>query len=105
MIKSAVRTREERRAATLLEKAEDFALELNLNLDQKTKYIEIKQKSREKIDKVLEEAADKLHEIQKSEKDEIEKMLTVEQKAKFLAPDELSLDDEDDLLKVYRSKY
>jgi len=104
MIKSAVKTRRERRAATILEKAEEMAMELSLNIDQKLRIIDIMTKTREDVDKLLMETADKLADLKTREKEEIEAVMTPEQRERFLKPPEFE-EEEEDLLKIYRSKH
>ncbi len=103
MLKSKVKTIRERRAATILEKANEMVVKCDLDLDQKLKVVEILTKTREEVDKLLEEVVDKLSEIKAKEKSGIEATLTEEQRKKFTeAP---KFEEEEDLMKVYKSKY
>ena len=103
MLKSKVKTVRERRTATILEKANEMAIKFDLNLEQKLKIIEVLTKTREEIDKLLEEVADKLNVIKTVEKADIEVVLTPEQRVKFSEPP--VFEEEDELMKIYKSKY
>jgi hypothetical protein len=103
MLKSKVRTTRERRAATILQKANEMAIKFDLNLEQKLKIIKVLTKTREEIDKLLDEVADKLNEIKGNEKSGIEAALTEEQRQKFSEPP--VFEEEDELMKIYKSKY
>jgi len=103
MLKSRTKTTRERRAATILQKANEMAVKFDLNLEQKLKVIEVLTKTREEIDKLLEEVADKLNEIKVNEKSGIEVALTEEQRKKFSEPP--VFEEEDELMKIYKSKY
>ena len=103
MLKSKTKTTRERRAATILQKANEMAAKFDLNLEQKLKVIEVLTKTREEIDKLLEEVADKLNEIKVNEKSGIEVALTEEQRKKFSEPP--VFEEEDDLMKIYKSNY
>jgi len=103
MLKSKIKTTRERRAATILQKANEMAAKFDLNLEQKLKIIEVLTKTREEIDKLLEEVADKLNEIKVNEKSGIETAMTEEQRKKFSEPP--VFEEEDELMKIYKSKY